>query len=98
MDIDTFCDDTPRLFQIRLEAKRKYDEIKERQEWERMRFQTVILVNKDRKKQNQVKPKDLIEFPWEKGSKIKDIKKEREKIDYIVAKERRRRKKYGKQF
>ena len=98
MDIDTFWDDTPRLFQIRLEAKRKYDEIKERQEWERMRFQTVILVNKDRKKQNQVKPKDLIEFPWEKGSKIKDIKKEREKIDYIVAKERRRRKKYGKQF
>ena len=98
MDIDTFWDDTPRLFQIRLEAKRKYDEIKERQEWESMRFQTVILVNKDRKKQNQEKPKDLIEFPWEKGSKIKDIKKEREKIDYIVAKERRRRKKYGKQF
>jgi len=55
-------------------------------EWERMRFQTVCLINKDRKTSNQIKLKDLITFDWEKKTKAKDIKKEHKKVQYLMHK------------
>jgi hypothetical protein len=40
-------------------------EIKQQFEWERVRWQTTLLLNVHTAKGKSIKPKDLIEFPWE---------------------------------
>ena len=40
-------------------------EIKEQFQWERIRWQTTLLLNVHTAKGKSLKPKDLIEFPWE---------------------------------
>ena len=47
-------------------------------EWERTRWQTAALLSVHAKKGKSVKPKDLIEFPWEKvnAPKAKILSKE----------------------
>jgi hypothetical protein len=79
MSPDDFWDFTPRLFQLKLEGKRKVDYELQKQDWERMRYQTVCLINKDRKRSEQLKLTDLVKFEWEektaKKQKLKDYKK-----------------------
>ncbi len=86
MTLDEFWDFTPRQLQLKLEHRREYEEMIQRFEWERMRFQTTALINKDRKKSNQIKQTDLITFEWEKKSKIKNIESERSKAMYLINK------------
>jgi hypothetical protein len=40
-------------------------EIEQQFEWERARWQTTLLLNVHTVKGKSIKPKDLIEFPWE---------------------------------
>lgn len=40
-------------------------EIEQQFEWERARWQTTLLLNVHTAKGKSIKPKDLIEFPWE---------------------------------
>lgn len=40
-------------------------EIEQQYEWERARWQTTLLLNVHTAKGKSIKPKDLIEFPWE---------------------------------
>ena len=40
-------------------------EITEQFQWERIRWQTTLLLNVHTAKGKNLKPKDLIEFPWE---------------------------------
>ena len=40
-------------------------EQQEQTEWERIRWQTTLLLNVHTSKGKSLKPKDLIEFPWE---------------------------------
>ncbi len=42
-----------------------YCEQQEQTEWERIRWQTTLLLNVHTAKGKSLKPKDLIEFPWE---------------------------------
>jgi len=86
MPIDEFWNYTPRLLQLKLEGRNKYEEGLQRAEWERMRFQTTALINKDRKRNNQIKQKDLISFDWEKKTALKNIEEERRKAMYLMAK------------
>jgi len=86
MTLDEFWDFTPRQLQLKLEHRREYEEMIQRFEWERMRFQTTALINKDRKKSNQIKQTDLITFEWEKKSKIKNLESERSKAMYLINK------------
>jgi len=44
---------------------------KEQSEWERIRWQTTILLNPHTKK--RIKAKDLIVFPWEQKEKKRQI-------------------------
>ena len=44
---------------------------KEQSEWERIRWQTTILLNPHTKK--RIKAKDLIVFPWEEKQKKRQI-------------------------
>jgi hypothetical protein len=44
-------------------------EIEQQFEWERARWQTTLLLNVHTAKGKSIKPKDLIEFPWENPTK-----------------------------
>ena len=44
-------------------------EIQEQTQWERIRWQTTLLLNVHTTKGKSLKPKDLIEFPWENPTK-----------------------------
>ncbi len=68
-----------------MEGKREYEDMLQRFEWERIRFQTTALINKDRKRQHQIKQKDLITFDWEQQKKKINIDKERKKALYLMA-------------
>jgi hypothetical protein len=47
-------------------GKREGEELKERSDWERTRWQTALLLNVHVKKGSRITPKDLAVFPWEK--------------------------------
>jgi len=86
MPIKEFWDLTPRQFQLKLKGKKNKDFELQKAEWERMRFQTIALINKDRKRQDQLKLKDLVEFEWEKKVNLKQLKKDRKEAQYLIAK------------
>ena len=52
-------------------GKRQSEEIRERSDWERTRWQTALLLNVHTKKGAKITPKDLAIFPWEKADKKK---------------------------
>ncbi len=53
----------------------KYQEIAQRADWERTRWQTALLLNVHTKKGQHLKPKDLTVFPWEKSTTQQNLKK-----------------------
>ena len=59
-----------------LRGKNREEEGKNREEWERIRWQTLVLLSPNLKKGNKMKPKDLIEFPWERKEVKKRLSKE----------------------
>ena len=89
MQVDEFWDYTPRLFQLKLEGKSRADFELQKAEWQRMRYQTVCLINKDRKRKDQLKLRDLLHFDWEKKLAKKSSKSEYKKAMYLIAKSNR---------
>tara|TARA_R100000963_G_C4633821_1_gene98288 strand:+ start:1021 stop:1344 length:324 start_codon:yes stop_codon:yes gene_type:complete len=96
MPLAEFWDFTPRQFQLKLEGRREYEEMIQRFEWERVRFQTTALINKDRKRQHQIKQTDLISFDWEKKINKKKLKAERKKAMYLMSKSDKENKQQNK--
>tara|TARA_R110002050_G_scaffold124877_3_gene244211 strand:+ start:234 stop:548 length:315 start_codon:yes stop_codon:yes gene_type:complete len=86
MTLIEFWDFTPRQFQLKINARREYEEMLQRFEWERVRFSTTALINKDRKRRDQIKQTDLIKFDWEKKSEIKNLEDDRKKAMYLLNK------------
>jgi hypothetical protein len=74
--------------QLKLEGKKELLEQLQQEHWTRLRFQTVSLINKDRKRNQQIKLHDLIKFPWEKTSQ-KKIEAGRSRAEYLIAKARK---------
>tara|TARA_R100000655_G_scaffold31221_1_gene62675 strand:- start:14947 stop:15255 length:309 start_codon:yes stop_codon:yes gene_type:complete len=93
MSLEEFWDFTPRQLQLKLEHRKNYEDMLQRFEWERVRFQTTALINKDRKASQQIKQTDLISFDWEKKSKIKNAELERSKAMYLINKANKKNKK-----
>ena len=93
MSLSEFWDYTPRQFQIKMEGRREYEDMMQKFEWERVRFQTTALINKDRKRKDQIKQTDLITFDWEKKINLEKIKADRKKAMYLLAKEAKKNKK-----
>ena len=93
MTVDEFWDYTPKQLQLKLDNRKEFEDMLQRMEWERIRFQTTALINKDRKRKDQIKQTDLIKFEWEKQSTIKNIDKERKKAMYLINKANRINKK-----
>jgi len=54
---------------IAMQGFNNHFEIEQQFEWERARWQTTLLLNVHTAKGKSIKPKDLIEFPWENSTK-----------------------------
>mgnify|MGYP003146660687 CR=1 FL=1 len=83
MSEDEFWDMTPKVFYLKSEGFFELLEMREQFEWERVRFQTVALINSERKRHQQIRPQQLVKFGWEKKEHKKN---EKDKIDYIIHK------------
>ena len=57
---------TFREFGNAVRGRYKSEELLDRSNWERVRWQTALLLNVHTKKGTSLKPKDLAVFPWEK--------------------------------
>ena len=51
---------------LALDANRESEEMRERMEWERTRWLGSIIMQPHLKKGRKLRPKDLMQFPWEK--------------------------------
>lgn len=83
MGVDEFYDYLPKHFWNKLDGFYEIENIKERANWERTRWQTTLLLNIQLAKGKKLKPTDLIEFEWDKKQKEIDYKKLKEKAEYI---------------
>ena len=83
MGVDEFYDYLPKHFWNKLDGFYEIENIKERANWERTRWQTTLLLNIQIAKGKKLKPTDLIEFEWDKKQKEIDYKKLKEKAEYI---------------
>ena len=83
MGVKEFYDYLPKHFWNKLDGFYEIENIKERANWERTRWQTTLLLNIQIAKGKKLKPTDLIEFEWDKKQKEIDYKKLKEKAEYI---------------
>jgi len=83
MRVEEFYDYLPKHFWNKLDGFYELENIKERANWERTRWQTTLLLNIQIAKGKKLKPTDLIEFEWDKKQKEIDYKKLKEKAEYI---------------
>lgn len=51
---------------LALDANRENEEMRERLEWERTRWLGSMIMQPHLKKGRKLRPKDLMQFPWEK--------------------------------
>lgn len=64
----TLYDFTFREFGNAVRGRYKSEELLDRSNWERVRWQTALLLNVHTKKGSSLKPKDLAVFPWEEAT------------------------------
>ena len=83
MGVNEFYNYLPKHFWNKLDGFYEIENIKERANWERTRWQTTLLLNIQIAKGKKLKPTDLIEFEWDKKQKELDYKKLKEKAEYI---------------
>jgi hypothetical protein len=70
MTPDEFWDCTPFEFGHKMAGFFERDQLRERQEWERVRWQTCLLINTQTSK--TITPQDLITFEWEREKKTEE--------------------------
>ena len=83
MEVDNFYDMLPREFWNKVEGFYELENLRQRNDWERTRWSTCILLNIQIEKGKKVKPTDLIEFEWDKKDIKKDIETLKNKAEYI---------------
>ena len=83
MSVDEFYDYLPRHFWNKMDGFYELENIREKSEWERVRWSTTLLLNIHLGKGKSIKPRDLIEFEWEENSTKLDYKKLKEKAEFI---------------
>tara|TARA_R100000773_G_scaffold42810_1_gene40448 strand:+ start:1313 stop:1633 length:321 start_codon:yes stop_codon:yes gene_type:complete len=66
MSVNEFYDMLPRHFFNKMEGFYEMENLRQRNDWERTRWSTCILLNVHVAKGKRYKPKDLIEFEWDK--------------------------------
>jgi hypothetical protein len=98
MQTEDFLNMLPRYFWRKMDGFYKLINLKERQEWERCRWQTALLLNVHTAKGKTIKPTDLIKFDWEEEEKSKkiDYNKLKAEAEYIKKIEDKKLKNNGK--
>ncbi len=66
-----------------MEGFYELENIRERGEWERTRWQTTLLLNIQIAKGKKLKPTDLIKFEWDKKKEELNYKELKNKAEYI---------------
>ena len=83
MNVDEFYDMLPREFWNKVEGFYELENLRQRNDWERTRWSTCLLLNIQLPKNKSIKPTDLMKFDWEKNIKKEDFKKLKERAEYI---------------
>ncbi len=83
MGVNEFYDYLPKHFWNKLDGFYQLENIRERGNWERTRWQTTLLLNIQMSKGKRLKPTDLIEFEWDKKDKKIDYEKLKAKAEYV---------------
>ena len=83
MGVNEFYDYLPKHFWNKMDGFYELENIREKSKWERVRWQTTLLLNIQMAKGKKIKPTDLIEFEWDKKDKKIDYKKLKAKAEYI---------------
>lgn len=83
MDVDVFYDMLPKHFWNKMDGFNDLENLRQRSEWERCRWQTAYLLMPHTGKGKTMKPTDLIKFDWDKTSKEVDFEKLKERAEYI---------------
>jgi hypothetical protein len=76
LGVEEFYNYLPKHFWNKLDGFYELENLRERGNWERTRWQTTLLLNIQIAKGKKIKPTDLIEFEWDK----KDIKVNYDKL------------------
>lgn len=83
MGVNEFYDYLPKHFWNKLDGFYELENIREKSKWERVRWQTTLLLNIQMAKGKKIKPTDLIEFEWDKKDEKIDYEKLKAKAEYI---------------
>jgi len=81
MGVDEFYNMLPIEFWNKVDGFYEFQMLKERNNWERTRWSTCLLLNIHLPKNKSIKPTDLIQFDWEKKKKkidFEDLKRRAE--------------------
>ena len=82
LSVNEFYDMIPRQFFNMLEGYQEVRNNQEQSDWQRIRWQTTLLINIQLERGKRIKPSDLIQFDWEKEEKEIDLKKLKARADY----------------
>jgi len=83
MGVNEFYNYLPKHFWNKLDGFYELENIREKSKWERVRWQTTLLLNIQMAKGKKIKPTELIEFEWYKKEKKIDYKKLKAKAENI---------------
>ena len=83
MSVDDFYDMIPKHFFNKMDGFFELEQLRDRSDWERSRWQTCYLLNIQLSRGKQLKLKDLIQFAWEKKDTKEDYNKLKNKAEYI---------------
>lgn len=83
LSVNEFYDMIPRQFFNMLEGYQEVRNNQEQSDWQRIRWQTTLLINIQLERGKRIKPSDLIQFDWEKEEKEIDLKKLKARADYM---------------
>jgi hypothetical protein len=83
MGVDEFYDMLPREFWNKVDGFYELENLRQRNDWERIRWSTCLLLNIQLPKHKTIKPTELIEFEWDEKKKNIDFKKLKERAEYI---------------
>lgn len=82
MSVEEFYNMIPKHFFNKLNGFFDLEQMRERNEWERIRWQTCYLLNIQIAKGKKLKLTDLIKFDWDKKEEV-DFEKLQAKAEYI---------------
>jgi hypothetical protein len=83
MKVDEFYDMLPREFWNKLEGFHELENLRQRNDWERTRWSTCLLLNIQLPKGKSLKPTDLVQFEWDQKKGKIDFKELKERAEHF---------------